>query len=329
VAKADGKTAKTPGGEAQAKRAAGREKKIRAGIDDLETWLCDLLRQGLATAQGQPHSYWETSAARLVDAQAPGLARLVRDMTGICASGDGWQGRLLDQIARLNLAMEGYRRIDLLPEGTQADLRSVVGITQKQEEVLTGTPVADNWLILGREIEEEFKLKTQRVWLWGQNSRRPALILSFAAPGSTLDTSLIPGVAIPGELVFYPGAYPLRAVISSRQPAVSLPQEIPGCASLVDATAEYAAALAANPWIERFPMVLTGVIPHLEENQWQLYDASQRCLPLARNFMHGWTLLAISGGRPIGVFGEWNGECLLPLSAFAEGEFHAFKPRLE
>ena len=35
----------------------------------------------------------------------------------------------------------------------------------------------------------------------------------------------------------------------------------------------------------------------------------------------GWHLLAASGGQPLAVFGEWDGEALWPLSAMAEGRF--------
>jgi hypothetical protein len=330
AAKSDGKAAPPPDSAAQVKRAAGRDKKIRAGIDDLEPWLRDLLRQGLANAQNQPHSFWENTAGRLVDAQAPGLARLVRDMASICASGTGWQSRLLDQVGRLYLAMEGFRRIDQLPEATQADLRSLAGISHKQEEVLTsGSVLSDNWLVLGREIEAETGLSTQRIWLVGQQSGWSALLLSFATPGSTFDTSLAPGMALPAELVFYPGAYPQRAIVRSRQPAQALPPEMPGSLRLAEALAGYAAALAAYPWLERYPLAANQVTPCRDGERWLLVDAEQRTIPLAKNFLQGWTLLAFSGGAPIGVFGEWNGEYLLPLSAWANGQFYPFKPRME
>lgn len=330
AAKNEGKPATAPDSAAQAKRAAGREKKIRAGIDELDTWLRDLLHQGLADAQSQPHSFWENAAGRLVDAQASGLARLVREMAGICASGDGWQSRLLDQMARLYLAMEGFRRIDQFSEETQADLRSLMGINQKQEEILAiGSAVSDTWLVLGREVEAETSLVAQRVWLWGLESQRPAMILTFAQPGAALDLSLAPGMAVPAELVFYPGAFPLRAIIRMRQAAQALPAALPGSTSLIEATAGYATALARYPWLERYPLALNQVIPCQDGERWLLVDQEQRSIPLARNFLNGWTMLAFSGGAPIGVFGEWNGERLLPLSLWAPGRFYPFKPRME
>ncbi len=77
--------------DAQAKRAANREAKVTTGLQELDLWLRDLARGGLAAAQSQPPQFWERTAARLVDAQAPGVARLVREMAGVPASGEGWR----------------------------------------------------------------------------------------------------------------------------------------------------------------------------------------------------------------------------------------------
>lgn len=305
-------------------RAAGRDKKIRAGLDDLEIWLFDLLRQGLAAAQAQSTTFWETAAARLVDAQAAGLARWVRAMPGLASSGEGWQDRLLDQIARLYLAIEGYRRIESLNEETQVDLRSLVGINIRQQDLLDGPGVSDTWLVIGRGIEEEANLVVQRTWLWGKTTSRPAMVLSFSAGGGTLDTSLVPGTSLPADLVFFPGAYPLRAIVRGRGPVEEMPADIPGAGGIVEATQGYAAALACYPWLERFPLMLSGATPFTQDGDWFVADGQGRQLQLARRFLHPWTLLAMSGGRPLGIFGEWNGERLLPLSTWAEGVFFAF-----
>ncbi len=311
---------------AQARRTAEREKKVRAGIADLDTWLCDLLHQGLASAQSQPHAFWENTAGRLVDAQAPGLARMVRDMAGIPASGEGWQGRLLDALSHLYLAMEGYRRIETLPDTVQEDLRSLIGFTIKQEDLLASTPgITDTWLVMGRHTQEENNLRTRRLWLWGTETARSALLLSFAIAGNDFEPGPAPGMVLQGELVFYPSAYPLRAAVRSQQAIGPIgANHLPGCAGFLEATGAYAAALAQHPWIERFPMAVKQVTPFQENGEWGLCDEQRRWVPLARNFLHAWRLMAISGGRPLGVFGEWNGNCLLPLSAWSGRRFAVF-----
>jgi hypothetical protein len=54
-----------------------------------------------------------------------------------------------------------------------------------------------------------------------------------------------------------------------------------------------------------------------------LRDAHGDAVPLARRFVHAWPLLAISGGAPITIFGEWDGRSLLPLSIVADGRYIA------
>lgn len=309
---------------AQARRVEQRLGRVRAGLDYVETWLGDLVRSGLTSLPGQPYRFWETPAARMVDAQAPGVGRLIREMAGIPATGDGWQERLLERLGRLHLLIEGFRRLDSLPDGTQAGIRSLIGWTMTQEELLSGAApaVSDRWLVAGQRVEDEEKLRTQRTWLWGQQGNRPALVLHFAAPGQPLDRTLVPGACVEGELVYFPGAHPLRAVFRSRGEATMEPAPSAGCASAEEAVAAYAGTLAANPWLERFPFVLRGVVPARRGETWQIQDAGAHVLPLAPAFSHGWHLLALSGGYPVTLAGEWDGDWLIPLSVWAGGGFY-------
>jgi hypothetical protein len=306
---------------AQAKTTAAREAKVAAGVDELSRWLRDLIRQGLAGTQGRPYSFWEGMAARMVDAQAPGLARMLRALAGIPASGEGWQTRLLERLALLHLLLEGYQRIETLSLDTQADIRAAIGWSYNQDELLESVGLRDRWQILGQHVEDEDHLRVQRTWLWGETSARPALILTFAAPGQPLDRSLAPGTALDAELVFFPSAYLQRALVKQRHGSPAPLGSTPGYADLNAATAAYAAGLAAFPWLERFPMPLQAVTPMRTGERWAVLDGDGRVLPLAPSFAHGWRLLALSGGRPLALFGEWNGMSLLPLSVGAGEEF--------
>jgi hypothetical protein len=309
---------------AQAKRAAGRGAKVAAGLRDLELWLRDIARGGLAAVQSQPPKFWERTAARLVDAQAPGVARLMREMAGVPASGEGWEGRLLERLGRLHLLIEGFKRIAELPEATQADVRALIGWTQSQEELLLLDGTRDRWLVLGQRVEEEDRLRVQRVWLWGERSGRAALILHFAHGQQPLDASFVTGAAPEAELVFFPGAHPLRAIVKQRHGAPAPPERISGYAKIIDAHEAFTSAMAANPWLEIFPMPLLNVTPLRRGDAWFVRDAEGRALKVAPRFEFGWTMLALSGGREINVFGEWDGDHLWPLSAFHENRFTKF-----
>ena len=306
------------------KRVAAREAKVTNGLRELETWLCDLVRSGFATLPGKPFSFWETPAARLVDAQARGLARRVSELEGITTSGESWPARLLGRIALMHLVCEGWSRISTLPSATQADLQAAIGFTEKQEVILAQPGVRDRWLVLGQRVEEEDLVRVQRTWLMGARSRRPALCLSFAVANQPLDKSLVPGTALEAELVFFPGALPLRALVKQRcaepTPLVATDLDLPQ-ATIAEANAFAVEAFSANPWLERVPLALAAVVPVRRDEAWLIRDAAGNGLPLAVNEDQGWRLMALSGGHPVALSGEWDGEEFRPLSVWAEGRF--------
>ena len=50
-------------------------------------------------------------------------------------------------------------------------------------------------------------------------------------------------------------------------------------------------------------------------------------LPLQLHLSDGWALLALSGGQPLTLQGEWDGTHLRPLSAVGPEGFWIWTPR--
>ena len=98
-----------------AKRAEQREARVATGLAELDRWLCDQVRQGLAASQKAGYGHWDDIAARMVDAQAPGPAERLRALASVPHSGAGWDGRLLEEYALLRLLTVAYRRQAELP----------------------------------------------------------------------------------------------------------------------------------------------------------------------------------------------------------------------
>ena len=143
-------------------------------------------------------------------------------------------------------------------------------------------------------------------------------MLNFAHRTQPLDASLVPGLALRGELAYFPGAQPLRAVFKEKQTAMQpfVPDGISNLAGFQD---EYAAALSNNPWLELFPAVLESLVPMRAGEDWILRDGSGLALPVDRHFQSSWELYSLAGGHPLKIFGTWDGFAFLPMSAwFAE-----------
>jgi len=305
------------------KRAAKREDRVRAGLIDLETWLGDLARQGLAHAKQQPAQYFDTIAARMIDAQAPGIARRLREWPGVFASGDGWADRALAEAGTLRWLLHGFSRLDTLPEGLGASVRQAIGWTTAEQELEGAELQRDRWQVIGQIVEEEDRLRVQRTWLIGEETRRPALCLSFAATNQPLDLSLIPGTVIEASVAYYPSGAPLRALVRERHGEPKALVNAIGCETFAEALQRTAELLAGDPWLERTPCLVRECLPLRRDDTWWLCDRDGAIVPLARQFPHAWALLALSGGAPVTVFGEWDGHALHPLSTIAGERFIA------
>jgi len=301
------------------KRMEQREKRIREGIAALAHWLEDLARQGLGIAQSRPPAFWDEQAARLVDAQAPGLARRVRELAAIAHSGDGWAARLLDHLGRLYLLLEAYARLERLSPQLQEEIRSQVGWTQDQDTLREQAGERDDWLVVGQRMTEQGHLRVLRTWLWGARTKQGALLLDFAPLGKPITCALMPGAHLDAELVFWPGPVRQRALVKA-QHALKPMQSLPGHPNIQVAMASYSDSLAALPWLDRFLMPLVDVIPVRQGNHWVVCDGDAQALPLAVSESDGWRLTALSGGNALALAGEWDGERLSPLSAWVANQ---------
>ena len=172
--------------------------------------------------------------------------------------------------------------------------------------------------MLGQRTTGEEGLRVRRTWLWAQSTAKGALVLEFAAPGQHLALDLVPGTTVEAELNFYPSNYPLRAVLKKRVNTKRSLKEI-GYPTSEHLLITYAEGLALNPWLEAIPAPLQTVVPVHRGEKWFAKDSNARLLSLRSDPASGWKLLALSGGYPITIFGEWNGRSLLPISAWADG----------
>ena len=305
----------------QANRAK-RHHAMAAGLAELESHLTDLLRQGLASIEGQAFDYWQGLSERMTDAKLPGIARRMRQFPFLMEEED-WHEKLLAEIGDMYLIIKGFGNMENLPEGLQDDLLKVAGVKLRKAEVLAGDSLSDHWLVAGQTLTEEENLLARRTWLVGEKSEKNALLLDFSWGGADFETSWKPGTVVEGEAVFYPSAFPQRILFKNFKLA-NRPFDLSNGFSTLENFAEgYALALAANPWLGHFPAFLQEVTPVFHEAKFHLVDKEKKQIPLLSDETGGWRLMALSGGRPMGIFGVWDGKMFQVLSAVVDGQFRA------
>ena len=326
-----------PSPEAVAKREDKRWDKIDAGMAELALWSQDMVRHGLANLSGdsQARQQWNTMAARMVDAQAPGMAARIKEAWAVVDSHPGWPKEVLTHLAHWQLLVDAVPRRESLSPEVRADVMAALGWPMDKAEVqVRGLPVADEWQVIGmRQIEREGRLLERRVWLHGLGSGRTALLLDYAQGGRGFDSAWLLGRNYRCSLHFYPGNAPLRALASEGN-ATAL---VESAAAALSASAlgqpleQLAQRVAANPLQGTQPLWCLQARLQVVEGQWlvawpeasaQTTEAeSMACAPVPVTVpdAEAWRLLALTGGAPVALFGEWEQGRWRLLSAWQGG----------
>ncbi len=286
-----------------------RVERMFAGLVELDRWLDDRMRTGLADPALARYSTWDQLAARLVDAQAGSLANRIRRLAGLVGASPDWHGDVLAELGLLHLLSQAARRLGSLPSPTADTVATTVGWQVRQADVLGGVPDTDDWIVAGRSDTREDRIEVRRHWLRGATSGRWALVLSFAAYRQSLDTSLVVGTSLSADLHRYPGPA-LRALVGLRHGGPVAPAR-PPAVDVAAACGEIGSMLVAEPWLDRLPVTVRAAVSQAG-SAWVLTDDSGSLPVLAGPSMA--TLLAVSGGAPVDVTVEWTSHGVIPLA---------------
>lgn len=248
------------------KNRAEREAAILGGLDELDIWLSDQIERGMAAFVGQCTQACKVIAQRLVDAKAGGLAARIEGLPAKLFAAPEAQRPLvaIEELGQTYLIAEAYRRQDALPTALKMDVRRTVGWNTTREELLADSGalrITGIWRVIAvlSEVQPD-RLRRIETWLWCEDStieHRFALLLDFVPVASGAATSGYGvGDRIQAELVFYPSASPLRALIASvRSGAEAADASLQLPDRELGATLEaYETALGAQPWIGTWPI---------------------------------------------------------------------------
>ncbi len=295
---------------------------MQSGIIELQAWLQDLARHGLADTLARDSNYWHDFAARMVDAKLGGIGRRIRGLAQISQLENAHE-YLLAELAELYLFARAFQQMEQLPTGMQQELLNFSSVNLKKEEVLAQAGIVDTWYIIGQTEKMEENLRQRRTWLLGQATNAKALLLDFVFGNADFSEQWEVGKMIKAELVFYPGSFRQRALVR-HYTFTGDSSALNGYATWSDFLEDYAEALAANPWLGNFPVLIDAAVPIVKGKQLFLIDNNDHQLPASTSEENAWKLLALSGGHPIQVFGEWTGKALTPLTVLVKNRLITF-----
>jgi SWIM zinc finger len=302
---------------AQAKRQQARQQKVTDGIAELRLWMKDIVRNGILNMPEKGFAWFDAMAKRMVDAQAPGLANMIRNLAETNFYAEGWQTRFMEQLLHIFLITEGFTNSSGLQETLVQDIRTWIGFTQNQEDLKERTGITDTWLILAKQVTEADGITTERNWLYGTNSNQYALVLQFIVRGQGGQLTLTPGMYIEAELVFFPSVIPLRAIIK-RQVASNAVAAFSGMGhweQVVEAETEFC---SLQPVRSERPYIVRQLTPVQYDNQWWLQDTACNMMPIRNHHKTIWKLLAVSGGRALDMAVIGKGEWYEPVGVWNE-----------
>ncbi|MFN8523374.1 MAG: SWIM zinc finger family protein [Chloroflexota bacterium] len=300
--------------EAQARRAAQREERVNDGVAELSQALHDVMRRGLGAVQQEGPAFWFRLAARMTDAQAPGLATRVEALSRIAGADEDSTARPVEQVSLLHLLARGHARLSDLAPPLRATVRTQLGWSQSQADLAVRPGTADRWLVVGSVLATNGSLRSRRTWLVGAESHQIHLLVDHAHGTVAFETSYAVGSQMIAEVIPYDGAFPLRVIVKHRSVIQAPAARCLPTATIRECMDQYARAISLDPWIAWFPMLLANTIPVEHGGAMLAVDEAGHALPLSWSLEQAWPLIAQSGGRPLDLFGEWDGQRLTPLS---------------
>ncbi|MEV0677101.1 SWIM zinc finger family protein [Actinosynnema sp. NPDC050436] len=332
---------------AKEKTARNRVEAVRGGVAGLADWLADVAGAGVAGLPARDAAWWHAIGARMVDAQAKGLASALEELrSAVAAGGPTWAHEAADRLGGLHLlvrlagadgvladadgaagvpggaggAVGGVAGVPGAVGGSGgagggvdvAVVRRRLGFSVTEEEVRAGGSWSGCWLPLLKLETDDDLVRTVRQWVWGPEHGW-VVAVRHAGGGARPLPPFAHGVGVRAVLHPYPGAGSRRVAVGDvvAEEPVAPPPAPPGWREALVGLAE---DLAADPWLRLHPLGCAGV--RVTADTAHLLDATGRGLPV-RDDLALDQAIALTAGGPFDAWGLWNGR-ELRLGAIAE-----------
>ncbi len=305
---------------AQLKRASETRAAVIAGLLELDQWIVDQLRLGLAGFIDAASERCRRISSRLIDMKASALASRIDEIPGrlLGLRSEERPEATIRELGKLVLLAEAWRKSPDDPE-----LQRMVMASETREQVLSKSDaiqIVSSWEVLGEQIETRRDgLVSHATWLLNLKNMAPQFALLqdyYPASAGRRANAFSAGERFEARLVFFPARLPLRALMIERIGSARHDGPWPetSIATVVDPLAAHSLHQDHTPWETDTPLLLPAGAILRDGNGaawWQRHnDASGIALP-------------IMGSPPEPIFGMalaataaiWDGARLKLLAA--------------
>lgn len=262
--------------KAQARRLNNRIKKVNTGLESLDLWLKDVIRNGLASVSSQSlNSDVRRIIASLVDCQASGLSNLIAEHTDDLYTSN--QAELFYKFTQcfslVYFISQAFQHLEDYPSDWQEEIKLAIGFSKTKEEVAKQDPVVDDFLLLYRTTDIVRNLDRQLFVFWGINTKKFYYQLNFIPRNApvALGLTYVSGHVYSGKAYVYPGVGEYRRVIFDDQMVESQEAEYLsqhgsvdfssfGAPDLLSGLVKYKDLLKANPLLHHATIMVNSVV---------------------------------------------------------------------
>ena len=308
-------------------RQLDRAERMRAGLTELDRWLADRVRTGLAAPALAEADTWDRLAARLVDAQCGGLANRVKRVATRIGQHARWHEDVLEEMAVLHALAQGALRTSTLPIEFADGVHAAIGPHGQQGRRAGRRAVHRPLDRAGREPRPRGQDHRAAHLARRHRARRP---MGASPPrGRCCSPSVPSATRSPPNTTWPPSSMP--TCTGTRVRSRCAPSSVgcttnPGASSAAPTPSTVADAVGAAGWAMARRAVARAVsgggAGRAAAGRQRTMDARRprpvRC-PIVPGFWRLAELVAISGGRPIVVMGELSADGILPLTVWADG----------
>jgi hypothetical protein len=314
----------TASAEAKEKRDVGRLQLMSNGVSDLKRWLSDTVSLGLANLAHDNKQFWENAAARFKDSKLSKVAYTVREIAEEFTVTVDNSEKIAIQFGEISLLVKAFEKIEHCDPIFKEELLNQLGRLLKKSDVIDNAQIlkGDFFVFAIKETYNLDGLQERRVWLMHIETGKTALLQDFIFFGSSsFEYNYRLGAVYEMEIYYYPATLQQRAVMFSIN-FKDNPYDIAsfGYPDFEVLMTNLSALIQLNPWLKHDAMILNQVIPVFDKKERFIVDNLFRKIPLKKcSDKKMMKLLALSGGEPISISGEFDFNSFDVLAYIKEG----------